>query len=133
MSRMIFVNLPVTDLPRSRAFWEALGFSFNPQFSNEKGACLVIDDNIFAMLLVPDFFKGFTPHPLVDASQATEVLISITAESREAVDNILEKVVANGGREARPPQSENSMHIRSFADPDGHIWEWAYMGESPAM
>lgn len=131
MSRMIFVNLPVNDLPRSRAFWEALGFSFNPQFSNEEGACLVLDDNIFVMLLVPQFFQTFTPRPLADAAQATEVITALSAESREEVDRLVETAVANGGSEPRPAQDHGWIYNRAITDLDGHIWEWAWLGEPP--
>jgi uncharacterized protein len=132
MSRMIFVNLPVNDLPRSRNFWEALGFTFNPQFSDDNAACLVIDDNIFAMLLVPHFFQTFTPRPVADATKSTEVLIAFSVESRDAVDNLVETALAHGGSEPRPVQDHGWMYSRAMADPDGHIWELTWLGEPPA-
>ncbi len=131
MSRMIFVNLPVNDLPRSRAFWEALGFHFNPQFSNEQGACLVFDENIFAMLLVPSFFQTFTPRPVADGSAATEVITAVSVESREAVDALIEKALANGGNEPRAAQDLGWMYNRAMIDLDGHLWEWVWLGQPP--
>lgn len=131
MSRMIFVNLPVNDLPRARQFWEALGFSFNPQFSNDSGACLVFDENIFAMLLVPTFFQTFTPRPVADGSAATEVITAVQVESRDAVDTLIGKALANGGGEPRPAQDHGWMYSRTMADLDGHLWEWVWLGEPP--
>ncbi|MCU1557215.1 MAG: Glyoxalase-like domain protein [Microbacteriaceae bacterium] len=96
MSTKIFVNLPVKDLDRSKAFFGALGYSFNPQFTDENAASMVIADDIFAMLLVEPFFQGFTPKPIVDATSATEVLIALSAESREEVDALVDKAVAAG-------------------------------------
>lgn len=127
MSRMIFVNLPVRDLARTRAFFAALGFSFNEQFSDEKAACMVIDDNIFAMLLVLPFFQTFTPRTIADAHQVTEVLTALSAASREAVDTMVDTAVAQGGSEPRPAQDHGWMYSRAFADLDGHIWEIAWM------
>jgi len=128
MPKMIFVNLPVSDLPRSIAFYEAIGAVKNPQFSDDSGACLVFSDTIFAMLLTHDKFKQFTPKPISDAKASSEVLICVSEESREAVDGILEKATAAGGTpDIGPTQDYGFMYGRSFEDPDGHIWEVMWM------
>jgi predicted lactoylglutathione lyase len=127
MSRMIFVNLPVADVARSRAFFTALGFSINEQFSDDKAICVVIDDNIFAMLLHRDYFQTFTPKAVADAGQATEVLVALSTESRAAVDAMVEAGVHAGGSEPRPAQDHGWMYQRALEDLDGHIWEIAWM------
>jgi predicted lactoylglutathione lyase len=127
MSTKIFVNLPVKDLDRSKAFFGALGYSFNPQFTDENAASMVIADDIFAMLLVEPFFQGFTPKPIVDATSATEVLIALSAESREEVDALVDKAVAAGAVNYAEPQDHGFMYQRSFQDLDGHLWEIIWM------
>lgn len=127
MATKIFVNLPVKDLQKSMGFFSKLGYSFNPQFTDEKAACMVISEDIYAMLLVEPFFQSFTPKPLSDAHKSTEVLIALSADSRAAVDDMLAKVLAAGGTEAREPQDMGFMYNRSFNDPDGHIWEIFWM------
>jgi predicted lactoylglutathione lyase len=127
MHKQIFVNLPVSDLPRSKKFFEALGFHFEPKFTNDKGACMVISDTIFAMLLTRDFFQTFTGKPLVDASRSTEVLVCLSCESRAEVDAVVTKALAAGGKAPRPPQDHGFMYGHGFEDPDGHIWELMYM------
>jgi predicted lactoylglutathione lyase len=130
MAKQIFVNLPVKDLNRSKEFFTALGFSINPQFSDDKGACVVIGENIFAMLLTEPFFKTFTRKEIADASKTTEVLIALDAESREAVDDMVRRAVDAGGSLYADPQDHGWMYQHSFADPDGHQWEVAYMDEA---
>ena len=127
MHKQIFVNLAVNDLPKSRAFFESLGFSFNPQFSNDQGACLVIGDNIFAMLLVKDFFKTFTSKPLADPRKSSEVLLCLACESRAEVDTLVAKAVAGGGTAPCTPQDHGFMYGHGFEDLDGHIWELIHM------
>ena len=132
---MIFVNLPVQDLERSVSFWTALGYSFNQQFTNEKGTCLVIDDgHIYAMLLVHDFFRSFTEREIADPATSVEALIALSAESREGVDELADKALANGGSPAGPAQDYGYMYGRSFLDPDGHHWEvtWMDLAQAPA-
>jgi predicted lactoylglutathione lyase len=124
---MIFVNLPVKDLSRSRAFYEGLGYSVNPQFSDENAACIVISDTIYAMLLTEPFFKTFTKKEIADATRSTEVLLALSADSRDEVNSLVDKAVAGGGREARDVQDEGFMYSRAFEDPDGHIWEVMWM------
>jgi predicted lactoylglutathione lyase len=134
MHQQIFVNLPVRDLKRSRAFFESMGYSFNPQFSNDLGACLVLGDNLFAMLLVHDFFKGFTGKPIADATATTEVLVCVSCASREEVDALVAKAVAAGGTTPRPPVDHGFMYGHGFEDLDGHIWElMAMTGMPPAQ
>ena len=127
MARQIFVNLPIADMKRSRAFFEALGFSFNPQFTNEQGACMVIDENIYAMLLVEPFFKTFIDTEIADATKTTEVLTCLSCSSREEVDTFVKKALAAGGKAHRQPQDHGFMYGHGFVDPDGHVWELVYM------
>ena len=127
MSKLIFVNLPVTDLPAARAFYEAIGATNNPMFTDETAACMVFTDVIHVMLLTHDKFAQFTPKRIADAKETSEVLIAISADSREAVDEIADKALAAGGREPRDRQDYGFMYSRSFEDPDGHIWEPIWM------
>lgn len=132
MIRQIFVNLPVKDLPRSMAFFKALGLSFNARFTNEQGACLEIAENIYAMLLVEPFFQGFTKLPVADARQSTEVLIALSCDSRAEVDALVAKAVAAGGTTPNAPVDHGFMVQHGFADLDGHQWEVFWMDESAA-
>lgn len=127
MARQIFVNLPVKDLPRSVAFFTALGFSFNPQFTNENATCMIVDENIFVMLLVEPFFQGFIKKTICDAHKNTEVLVCLSCESRAEVDELAAKAVAAGGTIPREPEDHGFMYGHAFEDPDGHIWELVYM------
>ncbi len=129
MATKIFVNLPVKDLKKSIGFFTQLGFSFNPQFTDEQATCMVIGENIFAMLLVEDRFKDFTKKPISDARSSTEVLLALDAESREAVDTMIKKAVNAGGSVYADPQDHGWMYGHSFADLDGHQWEILYMDE----
>jgi len=133
MARKIFVNLPTRDLERSKAFFTALGFSLNPQFSNEKGACMVISEDIYAMLLTEPFFQTFTKKPVSDG-KSTEVLLCLSCESRAEVDDLVKKAVAAGGRTANAPQDHGFMYGHGFEDPDGHGWElmWMDMAAAPS-
>jgi predicted lactoylglutathione lyase len=127
MSKLIFVNLPVADLRAARAFYEAIGFSNNPTFTDETAACMVLSDVIHVMLLTHDKFAQFTPKRIADARETSEVLICISAESRAEVDDITERAVCAGGREPREKQDYGFMYGRSFEDLDGHIWEPMWM------
>jgi predicted lactoylglutathione lyase len=127
MARKIFVNLPVKDLERSRAFFSALGFSFNPQFSNEQGACMVISEDIFTMLLVEPFFQTFIKKPISDATKATEVLVCLSCDSRAEVDALVKKALAAGGTAPNAPQDHGFMYAHGFEDLDGHVWELVWM------
>lgn len=131
MPTKIFVNLPVKDLKRSMDFFTALGFSFNLQFTDDKAACLVINDgSIYAMLLTEPMFKTFTKKEIADATKTTEVLIALDAESREKVDELVAKAVESGGSVYAEPADHGWMYQHSFADPDGHQWELLYIDES---
>ena len=127
MSRLIFVNLPVADLKAAMAFYEAIGAVNNPMFTDETAACMVFSDVIHVMLLTHDKFAQFTPKRIADAKETSEVLICISADSREAVDEITDKALAAGGREPREKQDYGFMYGRSFEDLDGHIWEPMWM------
>lgn len=130
MSTKIFVNLPVKNLDASMTFFQQLGFSFNPQFTDETAACMVISDDIFAMLLTEEKFQSFTPKPVSNAKQSTEVLIALSCESREAVTAMVEKAVAAGGSTYAEAKDYGFMLQHGFEDLDGHIWEVAYMDPS---
>ena len=131
MAKQIFVNLPVKDLKKSIDFFTKLGFTFNPKFTNENATCMIIGENIFAMLLVEMFFKGFIPgKEISDTLKTTEALIGITAESRNEVDDLIAKVTAAGRKEYREKSDYGWMYSRSFEDLDGHIWEIFFMDES---
>ncbi|MFI8005866.1 VOC family protein [Streptomyces sp. NPDC086010] len=125
--RMIFVNLPVKDLEKTKNFFSKLGFGFNPQFSDDTTACLVISDTIFAMLISEPRFKDFTKKEIADASATTEVLIALSAGSRAEVDEMADAALASGGSPANEPMDEGFMYGRSFQDPDHHIWEVVWM------
>lgn len=127
MSTKIFVNLAVKDLPRSKAFYTALGYTVNEQFTNEMAASIVISDDIYVMLLTEPFFKTFTTKELADATKTVEVMNCLSADSREAVDELVRKAVTAGGTAPRVPQDHGYMYGHSFDDPDGHIWEVVYM------
>lgn len=127
MNQQIYINLPVRDLPRSKEFFGALGYSFNPQFTNEQGACMVISDDIYAMLLTEPFCQTFTGKPLADARKSTEVLICLSCNSRAEVDALVAKAKAAGGSVPRASVDHGFMYQHGFEDPDGHIWELAYM------
>ncbi|MEO6154013.1 MAG: VOC family protein [Croceibacterium sp.] len=128
MSKMIFINLPVTDLPASMAFYDAIGFTNNPQFSNERAAAMMWSDTITVMLLTHDFWKTFTTKSIPNAKESAQVALCVNLEGREAVDAITETAGRSGGRaDASPPQDNAFMYQRSFEDPDGHNWEPMWM------
>ncbi|HEX7934024.1 MAG TPA: VOC family protein [Paraburkholderia sp.] len=127
MHKQIFVNLAVDNLERSKAFFSALGLSFDPRFTNEQAASLILGDNLYAMLLVKDFFKSFTHKSLCDPKESTEVLVCLSCESRAEVDALVAKALAAGGTAPRAPQDHGFMYGHGFEDIDGHIWELVYM------
>lgn len=133
MPKMIFVNLPVTDLKRATAFYEAVGAVKNPQFSDDTASCMVFSETIFAMLLTHDKFRQFTPKAIADAKTSSEVLICLSCESRDDVDAIVGKAGTSGGTaDPGPKQDFGFMYGRSFEDPDGHIWEVMWMDVAAA-
>ena len=127
MSTKIFVNLPVKDLGKSMAFFTRLGLSFNQQFTDENAACLVISDDIYAMLLVEPFFQRFTRKGIVDASKGTEAILGLGVDSRERVDELADNALAAGGSPSNDTMDQGFMYARSFQDIDGHLWEVMYM------
>ncbi|MDR6512633.1 putative lactoylglutathione lyase [Novosphingobium capsulatum] len=133
MSKMIFINLPVTDLNRSMAFYAAIGATNNPQFTDETAACMVMSDTIHVMLLTHDKWRHFTTKPIVDAHASAQVLLCLSADSKDAVNAYVEQAKANGGKaDPTPTQDFGFMFGRSFEDPDGHIWEVMWMDMAAA-
>jgi len=130
MATKIFINLPVKDLDKSMVFFTDLGFSFNPQFTDEKAACMVISDSIFAMLLTEAYFQTFTKKAVSDAKTATEVLIALDADSKEEVQRLIAKAESAGATIYNEAQDHGWMYQHSFADLDGHQWELIYMDQS---
>lgn len=131
MPTLLFANLPVENLSRSRAFFEALGYEFNPQFTNENTGCLVISETIFAMLLEHGPFAGFAPRPIGDTRGEIQASLSLTAPSREAIDEIMAKAGAAGATVDPEASDRGYMYSRQFTDVDGHIW--TYMWMDPAV
>lgn len=133
MSRQVFINLPIKNMARSQTFFKSLGFAFNPQFTNEQGACMVISENHnYAMLLVEPFFQGFTKKKIADATQTTEVLIAISCDSRAEVDEMVKKALAAGGTAPNASQDHGFMYSHGFTDLDGHVWEVLWMDPNAA-
>jgi predicted lactoylglutathione lyase len=126
----IFVNLPAKDLNKTIEFFTKLGFKFNPQFTDENATCMIVGEDIFVMLLVEKFFKTFTKKEICDTSKNTEVIVALSVEGREKVDQMINKAIEAGGTESREPQDHGWMYGRSFQDINGHLWEIIYMDES---
>ncbi|MDQ0321851.1 putative lactoylglutathione lyase [Pararhizobium capsulatum DSM 1112] len=125
--RMIFVNLPIKDVARSKAFFSGLGFSFNPEYSDESTLCMVVEQNIFVMLMHEDRFKGFLAGEVSDTAKGTEVLTCLSVSSRKEVDDTLARALELGGKSWLPVMDYGFMYGCSFQDPDGHVWELSYM------
>jgi predicted lactoylglutathione lyase len=132
MATQIFVNLPVKDLPRSVTFFTALGYRFDPKFTDQNATCMIVADNIFVMLLVEKFFRSFTTKEVADARHTTEVLVCLSADSREAIDALVAKALAAGGSTPMPAKDYGFMYQHGFEDPDGHLWELVYMNPDAA-
>jgi len=130
MTTKIFVNLPVKDLKRSMEFFTKLGYKFNPQFTDETAACVIVSDDIYVMLLTHPKFKEFTPKAICDATKSTEVLVCLSCESRDNVNDMVGKAVAAGGMTYAPSKDYGFMYQHGFQDLDGHIWELIYMDPS---
>ena len=130
MPTKIFVNLPVKDLKKSMEFFTKLEFKFNSQFTDETAACMVVSEDIYVMLLTHDKFKTFTPKTICDATKSTEVLVCLSCESREHVNEMVRKAVGGGGTTYNEPQDHGFMYGHGFQDLDGHIWESIYMEPS---
>lgn len=130
VATQIFVNLPVKDLQKTTLFFTRLGFKFNAKFSDPAGACMIVGDNIYVMLLTHEKFQTFTPKPISDATKSTEVLVCLTCESREGVDEMVRKAVAAGGTTYSDPQDHGFLYGHGFQDLDGHIWEVIWVNPS---
>ncbi|NTD84700.1 VOC family protein [Agrobacterium tumefaciens] len=125
--RMIFVNLPVKNIETSRSFFTALGFIFNPEYSDDRTLCMIVEENIFVMLLQEERFRDFINGDIADAKRSTEVLTCLTAGSREEIDRMIETALASAGSSWKPVQDHGFMYAGSFQDPDGHVWELVHM------
>lgn len=132
MPASFFLNLSVRDLEKTKAFFTALGYSFDPEFTNEDAACLVIGDTVYAMLHTHDSLQRFTKKEIADAQKITEGIFSLSVGNRETVDIMLERALSAGAVEVREPEDHGWMYARSFEDPDGHQWEYFYMDGSGA-
>lgn len=130
MPRMIFVNLPSSDIPRSRRFYEGLGFSINPQFSTDQALCVVVSETIYLMILSREFFSSFVTRPVGDPAATAQALISLSCDDRAGVDALTEAALAHGGTEPRPVQDMGFMYGRAFCDPDGNWFEPMWMDPS---
>ncbi len=131
MASKIFINLPVKELDRTVAFYAALGYAFDARYTNENATCMIVADNILVMLLVEPFFATFTPKPISDARAATEVLLALSLDSREAVDALVARAVAAGARTPVAPVDHGFMYQHGYEDPDGHMWELFHMDGTP--
>ncbi len=129
-ARQLFVNLPIENLDNTVAFFTALGFGFNPKFTNENATCMVISEHIQVMLLTKPFFAGFTKKPIADARTANEVMLALSCESREEVDALMAQAVAAGAATPTPANDMGFMYQRAFEDLDGHQWEVFWMDDS---
>jgi predicted lactoylglutathione lyase len=130
MAQLVFINLPVKDLKKSKDFFAGLGYTFNEQFTDENAACMVVSEHIFVMLLVENYFKGFISTEIADAQKTTEVLVCLSADSKDDVNTLVDKAVKAGANEHREPQDHGFMYGRSFKDLDGHVWEFMWMDPS---
>jgi len=131
MNKQIFLNVPVADLPKSKTFFQALGYSLNPQFSGDGAACVVISDTISVMLATHDKFRQFTPRAICDTTQVVEMLISLSCESRQEVDDLVAKAIAAGGTTYDKSEDFGFMYTHSFVDPDGHGWGLLHLSAPP--
>lgn len=127
METKIFVNLPVKNLELTSTFFSKMGYRFDPQFSDEKAKCMIISDDIYVMLLVEPFFRSFTNKEIPDTSKTSEAILSLSMNSNEEVDNLMDKCIAAGGKDLSRSQETDFMYTRSYEDPDGHIWEIFHM------
>lgn len=125
-----YVNLPVKNINRTKDFFSSIGFEFNPQFSDDNSACMVINDNTFVMLLSESYFRTFINKPVADVASAAGGIIALSADSREHVDELADKALSAGGKQSKEPADHGFMYVRSFEDLDGHLWEIAFMDMS---
>lgn len=128
MIKEIFVNLPIKDLEKTKEFWATLGFSFNPQFTDDKAAALILGENIFAMLITEPFYKTFiAKKEIADSSKTSEVINAVSVENKEAVDELVDKAISSGATKYKETDDYGWMYSRSFQDLDGHLWEVLYI------
>ena len=132
VARKLFVNIPISDVQRSIVFFEALGFAFNPQFTDASATCMLVGTDAYFMLMMKDRFEGFAKKPVGDSGRETNALFAITVDSREDVDALYAKALAAGGTKASDPQDHGFMYVQSFYDLDGHHWELFWMDQSTA-
>lgn len=132
MPTQVFINLPTSDLDRSKAFFEGLGWRIEPNFTDQNAACVVVDEGIFLMILTKHFYETFTDKPIVDPATAIQVQTALSRDSREEVDAIMEKALASGGAEPRPAQEYGFMYSRDFEDPDGNLFSAVWMDPKAA-
>ena len=131
MTMMTFINLPVSDLAKATEFFSKLGFSFDPQFTDENATRMIVSDDSSVMLVAEPFFKGFiTPQEIADTSKSREVIVGLSAESRELVDDLADTAIAAGAQSLGEPQEDDFMYMRGFSDLDGHQWSFIYMDMS---
>jgi predicted lactoylglutathione lyase len=130
---MLFINLPVQDLARSTAFYEALGFEKNPDFSDENATCVVFSDSIFAMLLVRPYFSTFIEKPIAETTSAVAALYALSSDDRASVDEFARRALSAGGKEPTPARDVGFMYTRTIEDPDGHTWEFFHMDGAAAQ
>jgi predicted lactoylglutathione lyase len=131
MSRLVFITLPVADLPQSTAFYKALGFAHNSQFSDDTASCIVVSDVIHVMLLTHAKFTSFTPKPICDTRTSTEMLVSLSCASQEEVDGLVAKALSAGGTTQGKPEDDDFMYQHDFSDLDGHQWGLFHMKAMP--
>jgi predicted lactoylglutathione lyase len=132
MIKQLYINIPVADLPRSIAFFEALGFSQNPQFCDGTAGCIVLNETTYVMLATHDKFREFTPKAVCDTSKAVEVLFNLGCESRQEVDDLVARALGAGGSTYDQPEDLGFMYSHSFVDPDGHGWGVLHLSEMPS-
>jgi uncharacterized protein len=132
MGNKVFINLAVKNLQRTKDFFSALGFGFEPRFTNEDAACMILGQESFVMLLVERFYKTFTSKQIADSARTSETIIAVIVESRAKVDQMVKKALSAGGAPFREPEDQGFMYGWSFQDPDGHLWEIAHMDEKAA-
>lgn len=127
MAKQMFLNLPVKDLDKTVEFFTALGFSFNPDFTDENATCMIVNDSAYVMLLVEGYFKSFTSKQVADARSTAEAIVAFSVDSRDAVDELVRKALTSGGTPSEEAQDYGFMYTHSFQDPDGHLWEVFWM------
>lgn len=125
-----YINLPIKDIEQTEEFFSALGFDFNPEFSDDDALCMVVEENIYVMFIIERRFKDFTKKNIADAKKVTECINTFTVDTKEKVDEFMENVLDAGGKETRKPEDHGWMYGRSFEDPNGHIWEIFYIDSS---